>query len=211
MEACGTASPKPTEFRLSETNTQRFPEVARLIQEDERAAEVLQVLQDLLSNKCIIPPTTPGPAAILPHLLLGGVNDARNVEVLQAKGVTHVLNLAGGEVVLGAELYEEKGIKYSEIVCQDTQEYDIMQHYDHVAELADAAAAADPPGVLFVHCYAGVNRSGTLCLAYHMLHTGTPLLQSAKLCKECRGRICTNTGFQLQLFDFARQREHELC
>lgn len=186
----------------------RFPEAARLIQEDQDAYNALRELQELLRNKGLqVLPTRPGPAAIMPQLLLGGISDAHKVEELKSLGVTHVLNLAGGEVMTGPEVYEDLGIAYSEIVCKDTQDYDIMQHFEEVAELADAAAVATPPGRLFVHCYAGVNRSGTLCIAYHAVRTGTPLLQSARYCKERRGRICTNAGFQLQLFDFACKRQ----
>merc|ERR1712129_42508 len=143
-------------------------------------------LQETLKNKAGQPiqPTRPGPAEILPHLYLGGINEARDIEALQQLCVTHVLNLAGGEVNIGQQLYEEAGLAYTEIVCHDTQEYDILQHYDKMAELADVAAAATPQGKLFVHCFAGVNRSGTLCIAYHMVTTCTPLLPSAKHCKE---------------------------
>merc|ERR1712046_230705 len=96
------------------------------------------------------------------------------------------------------------GIDYNEFVSQDCQEYDMLQHYDTLASLADAAAAAG--GRLFAHCEAGVNRSGTLCLAYHIKRTGIPMLESAKTCKERRGRICTNQAFQLQLTKFVLEQ-----
>mmetsp|Transcript_10595 Transcript_10595/g.30290 ORF Transcript_10595/g.30290 Transcript_10595/m.30290 type:complete len:246 (+) Transcript_10595:82-819(+) len=172
--------------------------------------EVLQELQDMLCNKGFIVPTRPGPAEILPYLLLGGEDDARNLEVLVRLGVTHVLNVAGSEVKTGAKVYEKPGIQYSEIISEDTQAYDIMQHFAEVEQVADEVARADPPGRLLVHCFAGVNRSGTLCLAYHMVKSGMSLLESARHCKAARGRICTNTAFQQQLFRFARQRCHAL-
>mmetsp|Transcript_146204 Transcript_146204/g.379899 ORF Transcript_146204/g.379899 Transcript_146204/m.379899 type:complete len:207 (+) Transcript_146204:177-797(+) len=172
--------------------------------EEQFAKEVLAELQEMLRNKAVIEPTLPGPAQILPHLLLGGGNDARNIDELARLGVTHVLNVAGGEVITGPEAYEKRGIRYSQIKSEDTQEYDIMQHFAEFAELADEAAAAG--GRVFVHCFAGVNRSGTLCVAYHAVHTGMPLLDSARYCKQRRGRICTNSGFQVQLFNFARKR-----
>eukprot|EP00429_Kryptoperidinium_foliaceum_P018381 CAMPEP_0176049970 /NCGR_PEP_ID=MMETSP0120_2-20121206/24834_1 /TAXON_ID=160619 /ORGANISM="Kryptoperidinium foliaceum, Strain CCMP 1326" /LENGTH=215 /DNA_ID=CAMNT_0017383401 /DNA_START=1 /DNA_END=648 /DNA_ORIENTATION=+ len=184
-------------------------DAAKSADEQDRIASARQALaelQALLSNRGMIEPTRPGPAEILPHLLLGGEVDAKNVEALLRLGVTHVLNVAGGEVKTGPEAYEQRGIRYTEFVSEDTQAYDIMQHYDEVAQLADEVAASNPPGRLLVHCFAGVNRSGTLCLAYHLVRSGMPLLQSAKHCKAARGRICTNVGFQLQLFRFALER-----
>lgn len=49
--------------------------------------------------------------------------------------------------------------------------------------LADlASAVAEKKGRLFIHCEAGVNRSGALCLAYHLATSGMGLLGSAKHC-----------------------------
>eukprot|EP00930_Biecheleria_cincta_P022953 TRINITY_DN16650_c0_g1_i1.p1 TRINITY_DN16650_c0_g1~~TRINITY_DN16650_c0_g1_i1.p1 ORF type:complete len:201 (+),score=30.90 TRINITY_DN16650_c0_g1_i1:26-604(+) len=146
-----------------------------------------------------------GPAEIMPHLLLGSCDDARDLQALKALGVTHVLNCAAASVRTGASFYSPLNIAYAEFVAQDEQGYNIMQHYDLLKNLADAAAANS--GRLFIHCEAGVNRSGTLCLAYHLAHSGMSLLDSAKHCKARRGRICTNVAFQMQLFDFARRHK----
>ncbi|CAK9004042.1 unnamed protein product [Durusdinium trenchii] len=80
-----------------------------------------------------------------------------------------------------------------------------VQHYDLLANLANAVA--EKKGRLFVHCEAGVNRSGSLCLAYHAATSGMTLLESAQHCKARRGRICTNPAFQLQVFGFARKHQ----
>mmetsp|Transcript_88672 Transcript_88672/g.228690 ORF Transcript_88672/g.228690 Transcript_88672/m.228690 type:complete len:197 (+) Transcript_88672:49-639(+) len=170
--------------------------------ESQLALKELQALLKL--NLAFIEPLSRGPAEILPHLLLGSCDDARNQEALRRLGVTHVLNCASKNVITGAKFYEPFGIAYSEFVSEDSQAYNIMQHYETLANLAEEVAAAK--GRLFVHCEAGVNRSGTLCLAYHAVTSGTPLLQSAQHCKATRGRICTNSAFQLQLFSFARER-----
>merc|ERR1712187_1058707 len=95
------------------------------------------------------------------------------------------------------------GIAYDEFVAQDSQDYNIMQHFDVMASLSDDAKKSG--GILFIHCEAGVNRSGTLCLAYHIKSTGTPMLESAYHCKKQRGRICTNQSFQVQLAKFVFQ------
>mmetsp|Transcript_27950 Transcript_27950/g.63196 ORF Transcript_27950/g.63196 Transcript_27950/m.63196 type:complete len:210 (-) Transcript_27950:62-691(-) len=171
----------------------------------EEAEEALRELRELLKlNLRNIEQLSRGPAEILPHLLLGSCDDARNLQVLKQRGVTHVLNCASASVKTGAGFYAPEGIAYSEFVSEDTQEYNIMNHYAVLSELADATCKAG--GVLFCHCEAGVNRSGTLCLAYHAVNSRMPLVESARHCKKRRGRICTNVGFQTQLFDFARSR-----
>lgn len=151
-----------------------------------------------------IEPLSRQPAEILPHLLLGSCDFAQNVELLRHLGVTHVLNCAAASVRTGPGLYEPLGIGYTEFVSEDAQGYNIMQHYDQLATLADEAAAAK--GRLFVHCEAGVNRSGSLCVAYHTVTSGMPLLDSARHCKARRGRICTNKSFQRQVWKFVEAR-----
>jgi len=180
-------------------------EDARQAQQAQHAQQALCELQQLLRlNLANIEPLSRGPAEILPHLLLGSCDDARNVHALHALGVTHVLNCAGGSIITGPELYHAKGIGYSEFSAEDTQGYNIMEHYGELMALADQVTATQ--GRLFVHCQAGVNRSGTLCLAYHCERSGMPLLDSARHCKARRGRICTNPAFQYQVFRYAQQK-----
>mmetsp|Transcript_30125 Transcript_30125/g.65761 ORF Transcript_30125/g.65761 Transcript_30125/m.65761 type:complete len:198 (+) Transcript_30125:65-658(+) len=170
---------------------------------DTETSDALDELQDLLRlNLNRIEALSRGPAEILPHLLLGSLDDARNVAGLKRLGVTHVLNCAAANALTGAAMYKPFGMEYSEFVAEDCQGYNIMQHYDKLAAMAASAQAAS--GRLFVHCEAGVNRSGTLCVAHHLAQTGGPLLASARHCKAQRGRICTNPAFQIQLFHFAR-------
>eukprot|EP00411_Alexandrium_monilatum_P112984 CAMPEP_0175684808 /NCGR_PEP_ID=MMETSP0097-20121207/27028_1 /TAXON_ID=311494 /ORGANISM="Alexandrium monilatum, Strain CCMP3105" /LENGTH=309 /DNA_ID=CAMNT_0016991749 /DNA_START=14 /DNA_END=940 /DNA_ORIENTATION=+ len=149
---------------------------------DEEAEHALSEFQaHLRLNLARIEPLSRGPAEILPHLLLGSCDDAFNIQVLVDLGVTHVLNCASGSVKTGAGYYEPYGIQYSEFLSEDVQGYDIMQHYPMLAALADDVLNSG--GRLFIHCEAGVNRSGTLCLAYHAATTGMPLLMSARQCK----------------------------
>eukprot|EP00435_Cladocopium_sp_Y103_P001213 s1202_g1.t1 len=152
-------------------------------------------IQSLLRlNLSYIEPTSSGPAEILPHLFLGSRDDAVNLKVLKSLGITHVLNCAAATVHTGKDFYGPFGMGYSEFVAQD----------DLLAELA--GTVAEKKGRLFVHCEAGVNRSGALCLAYHLSSSQMGLVDSAKHCKARRGRICTNPAFQMQVFGFARKR-----
>mmetsp|Transcript_106521 Transcript_106521/g.299310 ORF Transcript_106521/g.299310 Transcript_106521/m.299310 type:complete len:196 (+) Transcript_106521:134-721(+) len=176
---------------------------------DEDARLALASLQQLLRlNFSNIEPLSRGPAELLPHVCLGSADQARDLRVMRSLGITHVLNCAAWSVHTGASFYEPLGIEYDEFQAEDTQGYNIFQHYSRMATIADAAAKAK--GRLLVHCEAGVNRSGTLCLAYYAMHTGTPLVASAEYCKAQRGRICTNPAFQLQLVEFAQNHQLQL-
>ncbi|CAJ1355293.1 unnamed protein product [Effrenium voratum] len=177
------------------------PDLHLAEEEEAILKELQQMLRLNLSN---IERTSSQPAQIMPHLFLGDRDHAVNIKVLQSLGITHVLNCAGATVRTGQDFYRPFGIGYTEFVAQDEQGYNIMQHYDLLAGLANSVAAEK--GRLFVHCEAGVNRSGSLCVAYHAAGSGN-LLESARHCKAQRGRICTNPAFQLQVFNFARQQK----
>merc|ERR1712136_164752 len=152
----------------------------------ERA--VLSQLEDLLKlDFHSLERLSAEPAEVLPHLLLGSRMHASCPEQLKKQGVTHVLNCASAQVSTGTRLYAPHGIVY-----------------DQFNALADEVGRQG--GCLFVHCEAGVNRSGTLSVAYHVSRSGMSLLDSARHCKKQRGRICTNADFQVQLFRFALSR-----
>jgi predicted protein tyrosine phosphatase len=131
---------------------------------------------------------------ILSRVLLGDAEDARNIKELKRRGVTHVMNLASDQVETGNEFYNGAVITYTRWACEDSLEYDIMRHYDDFAQIADDVASCDTPGLLLVHCAGGINRSGTLCIAYYAVRTGLPLIQCTKACKQLRDRICTNAA-----------------
>uniref|UniRef100_A0A7S1FDJ1 protein-tyrosine-phosphatase n=1 Tax=Noctiluca scintillans TaxID=2966 RepID=A0A7S1FDJ1_NOCSC len=171
--------------------------------EEERAA--LSQLEDLLKlDFHSLERLSAEPAEILPHLLLGSRMHAICPEQLKKQGVTHVLNCASAQVSTGTRLYAPHGIVYDEFKSDDREGYNIMAHFDQFSALADEVGRQG--GRLFVHCEAGVNRSGTLSVAYHVSRSGMSLLDSARHCKKQRGRICTNADFQVQLFRFALSR-----
>jgi protein-tyrosine phosphatase len=54
---------------------------------------------------------------------------------------------------------------------------------------------------VLVHCRAGINRSGTIALAYVMHRTRTPLVEAARMVKRKRYMLCTNDNFQRECPD----------
>ena len=128
---------------------------------------------------------------------------------------THVINLAASEPTIrpppGA--YESRGVGYTEIYAEDTQGYNILQHFDQVAAILDDAR--DNGGRVLIHCQAGVNRTGTLAIAYYVSRNVQQVIQwdeggeteevlcnlldVAEYIRRARGRICTNDAFQRQV------------
>ena len=63
---------------------------------------------------------------------------------------------------------------------------------------------------VFVHCEAGINRSGTIVAAAMMEFAGIPLFEAARQLKRQRGIIMTNATFQEQLVEFSESLDKKL-
>ena len=140
------------------------------------------------------------PVAIIPGLLfLSSFHAASKIPVLKYHKITHVVRLC--PEMLQDWTRESPDIKYTAISARDYETYDIMQHLDTV--LGVMAEAAKSNTAVLVHCFAGVNRSGTLVTAAYMKHTRTPLFEAVRYVKSKRDVLMENEGFQRQLVVWA--------
>lgn len=98
-------------------------------------------------------------------MYVGDSEDARDIEKLDKKGITYVLNAAAGEVQ--TEGIYGKHIKCLRLNIIDESRYDISKHIDGALDFI-AEAKAQKAGIL-VHCVAGVSRSVTVAMAYFMV------------------------------------------
>jgi protein-tyrosine phosphatase len=104
---------------------------------------------------------------VLPDLLLGGFEESFDRALLEAHGVTHVLNVADE-----CNVSERVGRAYAKYgVPDDCPDADMRSVLDPA--LAFIRGALDSEGVtdgvknvIFVHCLEGVSRSACVTLAY---------------------------------------------
>ena len=149
-----------------------------------------------------IPPK--GATKVLPHLYLGNYEDAVDVPTLIAYNITHVVNTVEERhsCSTGQPFYEEAGIKYMGFSSDDVADYPILsRHFQCVYEFIEAARGCG--GVCLLHCHAGVNRSGALCVAYVMLHLGVGPVTAVRLVLAARGSLLSNDSFIERIVEFA--------
>ena len=148
------------------------------------------------------------PAEIFDNVLLGNMQNAKDVAKLKRLGVTHILNCAPS-VVKTKDLYAQKGfdVIYKEVDARDVPGHSMSSHLPTALSIFESARKST--GVIFIHCFAGINRSATLALACIMKLYSVNIFALAYRARQSRPGILTNQSFREQLIDFAH--EQGLC
>lgn len=135
---------------------------------------------------------------ITEHLYLTGIVGVKNVNELQNKQITHVLNVAR-ELI--SETYPDHIIvKY--VNLRDSEEED-LQKENCLEELADYVhQVTSNGGYIVVHCVAGMSRSASVCIAYLIKHQLMTLKEAFDKVKTARDLVHPNHGFWKCLMEF---------
>ena len=165
------------------------------------------------------------PSEIASGIFLGNISMAKDVRMLTELGITHILNCAPSVVHTSKAWYQRRGLaslkQFASADAQDFPGAHILQHHlsktlrlfqlfysDRMAQAADADSACNGESTLytpklFVHCYAGCNRSATLALAAIMQTQREKLLDVVKRAVRARPCILSNQSFRRELIDLA--------
>ena len=147
------------------------------------------------------------PVPITDAVYLGNAYSVQDVKQLEFLGIKAVLNMAGTYAVPAktVKLYKEHGILYKQINAEDDIEYPLLEkHWIEANEFIQSCTSTGNKCV--VNCVAGINRSGLIVSAYHMLQTQTPVLETVQHVRKQRGNVVLcNEAFQEQLVVMARK------
>eukprot|EP01111_Echinosteliopsis_oligospora_P002697 TRINITY_DN1409_c0_g1_i1.p1 TRINITY_DN1409_c0_g1~~TRINITY_DN1409_c0_g1_i1.p1 ORF type:complete len:472 (-),score=73.03 TRINITY_DN1409_c0_g1_i1:61-1455(-) len=142
-------------------------------------------------KKLRIEVSTQRPDLIMPNLYLGCYECARNKSLLQQLNVTHVLTVASFK-----PLYPDSFV-YKVVDIDDVEIADLYSHLDGCMDFIDDAIKSN--GNVFIHCRAGVSRSGSVVCAYVMHKQGLPRDEAIEFVRQNRSRVQPNNGFLVQL------------
>lgn len=132
---------------------------------------------------------------VLPGLYIGSQDAAADSRLLQARGVTHVVNAAAATV---PNFQEGNGVTYLPLQLLDLPEFTLTRDtVNHVCDFIDTALSSG--GAVFVHCNAGISRSGALVVAYLILRRGMNLAGALEKARAARSLVRPNDGFMRQL------------
>ncbi|KAK8741225.1 hypothetical protein OTU49_002565 [Cherax quadricarinatus] len=133
---------------------------------------------------------------VLPFLYIGNARDAQDLRILQALGISRVLNVTSH--VPG--YHENSGICYKTLPAMDSGHQNLSQYFHEAIHFIDDARQAGAR--VLVHCQAGVSRSPTIVIAYLMKHTRMTMVDSYKYVKSRRLIISPNLNFMGQLVEW---------
>eukprot|EP00079_Xenopus_tropicalis_P025451 XP_012818730.1 PREDICTED: dual specificity protein phosphatase 10 [Xenopus tropicalis] len=134
---------------------------------------------------------------ILPFLYLGNEHDAQDLETMQTRNISYIVN-----VTTHLPLYHyEKGVfNYKRLPATDSNKQNLRQYFEEAFEFIDEAHQCGK--ALLIHCQAGVSRSATIVIAYLMKHTRMTMTDAYKFVKGKRPIISPNLNFMGQLLEF---------
>ena len=140
--------------------------------------------------------TAPPITQLNEHLFIGGFPTNETLDLLRDQNITHIINCCSGEK---RSTDSESLFHVAHINARDDPDYYILHHhFDSFLSLVDEVTRGH--GKVFVHCYAGVNRSAALCVAYLMERCGMDPIESVRLFrKQGRMVVLDNQQFRQQL------------
>mmetsp|Transcript_53134 Transcript_53134/g.99867 ORF Transcript_53134/g.99867 Transcript_53134/m.99867 type:complete len:119 (+) Transcript_53134:3-359(+) len=98
----------------------------------------------------------------------------------------------------------EHELEVLEVDAEDSENYPLIdRHWPTVQKFLLNQRKRERK--VLVHCYAGMNRSTTMCVAFLMCYENLMLLEAVSLCARRRGLVLTNTGFVRQLVRLAHK------
>lgn len=142
-----------------------------------------------------------GPWEVMPRVLLGNKQHAAALGKLQARGVTHVLNVGAGQCPF------PDTFAYCKLHIEDHADADLGAVLEEGTAFI-AQALENPHTVVLVHCAGGFSRSPSLLIAYCVAHRGLTVEQSLALLRDSRPCVAPNHGFLKHLARWERKHKH---
>eukprot|EP00300_Choanocystis_sp_HF-7_P012036 c17719_g1_i1.p1 GENE.c17719_g1_i1~~c17719_g1_i1.p1 ORF type:complete len:425 (-),score=92.10 c17719_g1_i1:537-1811(-) len=136
---------------------------------------------------------------ITPEIFLSGYVVAQNKALLKQHGITHILNVAGGNCAN----CHPNDFTYLVLFLNDNSQTDIeCVFYDIIDFLKKGTTGGNKT---LVHCFQGVSRSATAVLSFIMFSKGWTFESALEFLKQRRSIVKPNAFFCNQLISFERR------
>lgn len=146
------------------------------------------------------------PAEVCDGIWLGGLKEATDTSRLALLGINCVLNMAPSMCGPSAMRSYPREFSTLDIDADDADEYDLFSE-DVPTALAFLDRCRASGRRVLVHCFAGMNRSASVCAAWMISRCRMPLRRTVLQLSWNRGTVLQNLGFVLSLVDFGRREQ----
>lgn len=147
----------------------------------------------------------PQPAEVAPGLYLGGVDEAKEISLLQYHEIDCVLCMAL-EMCRGRERQYSHEVEVLNIDAKDSEQYDLFMN-DVPQALEFIARCKSQGRRVLVYCSEGANRGSAVCAAWLLSYERVPLGDTIRRLARCRGVVLQNDRFMRGLVSMAREKE----
>jgi dual specificity phosphatase 12 len=137
---------------------------------------------------------------IEPHLYLGNLTAATDIDWLKRTKITHILTV--DSCPLPRKIQDALlNIKLKYIQITDMPREDLLTSFEDSNQFIKCAL--DVGGNVLVHCYYGVSRSATIIIAFIMKKYNLSFTKTFEIVKQKRRFVSPNAGFiaQLKLYE----------
>ena len=129
-------------------------------------------------------------------IYISGREDATNLSVLQANGITHVINMTQDI----PNRFAENKIHYLSLPAMDSHRQSLTEFFNIAFIFIDTVK--EKHGRVLIHCHAGVSRSSTMVIAYLMWSQHWRFQPTIQFVRQQRSCVDPNIGFIGQLMEF---------
>jgi len=143
---------------------------------------------------------------LLPFLFISGRTVSQSKDMLQAYGITHIVNCASTvckNVFEGVrDPYGDGSVEYIDYLSLpmlDSTHEDLFAIFYQVIRYILRVREENPSGRILVHCQQGVSRSSAICIGFLMLWFRMSYEAACGYVKRRRGICSPNVGFMCQL------------
>ena len=141
---------------------------------------------------------------VYPRIYVGNLSTSLNKDLLQEKGITHVVI-----ALTGLPPPYPEDFKYLALPAIDVESFDLSQHFDNSNRFISQALKDDPDNKVYVHCVCGVSRSVSIVCAYLIQEHGLTPFEALKKIKSQRDVANPNEGFLSQLQEYLTSNKFE--
>lgn len=151
---------------------------------------------------------------ITPYLFLGNESDAKNLDILEKKGIYYILNVTKNIPFYNSTNTMNSNVNNSNssnqfclkrIAVNDCENQNLKNHFNEAFEFIDQAKLKNQK--VLVHCQAGISRSPTIVIAYLMSRFNLKMNDAYNQVKVHRPIIGPNLIFMSQLMDYETNLE----